>query len=285
MEHSCHITGLDLKSNPLRNEGASLLARALGNNASPNFARLSLSYCDIGDDGFSDLVSALEQNKSLLHLDLRQDTPAYFIERAFLSLAESLPEIKVLQRFDFNWCTGLASVIPLLLAGLRKNTSLFRFNVANCTSSSVPPSLEDTARCAGGWMQEMDRLGYRNRFLSLIRAPKERLPPRGIWPRALARVATLPDLIFEVLHSKPRLVLSEDTEGMEAAEDTGVPKKSKSGDDSSTVLVRIVSTAAFRTNVCAAASKLVFVRIASVSLGMIHVNFLFLFVVRICLEL
>jgi hypothetical protein len=77
-------------------------------------------------------------------------------------------------------------------------------------------------------MQEMESLGYRNRFLPLIRAPKERLPPaRGIWPHALARAATLPNVIFEVLRSKPSLVPSTDTEGKEVSKDTGVPKKRK----------------------------------------------------------
>jgi hypothetical protein len=80
-------------------------------------------------------------------------------------------------------------------------------------------------------MQEMEYLGYRNRFRPLIRAPEESLPPCGIWPHALARVASLPaDVIFRVLCSKPSLVPSEDTEGEEeAAEDTGVPKKRKCG--------------------------------------------------------
>jgi hypothetical protein len=69
-------------------------------------------------------------------------------------------------------------------------------------------------------MQEMERLGYRNRFLPLLRAPKERISPLGVWPRALAQVVTLPDAIFEVLRSKPNLVPSEDKEGKEAAEET-----------------------------------------------------------------
>jgi Ran GTPase-activating protein (RanGAP) involved in mRNA processing and transport len=216
MEHnSRHITDLDLGFNHIGNEGASLLARSLGSNALPNLTRLSLSYCRIGEDGFIALVSALEQNTSLLQLDLSDDPS--FSERAFLALAKSLPEIKVLQRVDFNWyrvdfswCAGLASAMPLLLAGLRKNTSLFRFRVVNCAPESAPPTPAETARCAGGWMQEMERLGYRNRFLPLICAPKERLPPLGVWPHALAAVATLPDVIFEVLRSKPSLVPSED---------------------------------------------------------------------------
>jgi Ran GTPase-activating protein (RanGAP) involved in mRNA processing and transport len=229
MVQNSHITDLDLRHNHIGNEGASLLARSLGNNALPNFTRVSLCQCGIGDDGLIALVSALEQNTSLLYLDLRNNYN--FSERAFLALAESLPEIKVLQRVDFTWRIYLASAMPLLLAGLRKNISLLRIHVANCAPSSVPPTAEDTARCSGGWMQEMERLGYRNCFLPLIRAPKEKLPPRGVWPRGLARVATLPDVIFEVLRSKPSLVPSKDTEGTESAKDNSVPKKRKRGDE------------------------------------------------------
>jgi Ran GTPase-activating protein (RanGAP) involved in mRNA processing and transport len=208
MEQNSHITDLELQRNPIRNEGAYLLARSLGNGALSYLKSLSLSQCLIGDDGFIALVSALAQNTSLLQLDLRNSLG--FSERAFLALAGSLPEIKVLQQFSFRWCTGLASAMPSLLAGLRKNTSLFRFHVADCAPSSIPPSTEERARCAGGWRQEMERLGYQNRFLPLIRAPKERLPPRGVWPRALAQVAKLPDVIFDVLRCKPSLLPSQD---------------------------------------------------------------------------
>jgi hypothetical protein len=121
--------------------------------------------------------------------------------------------------------------VPLLLVGLRKNTSLFRFHITGRAPCWVRPALEDMARCAGDWMREMERLGYRNRFLPLVRAPKERLPSLGVWPHALARVATLPDVIFEVLRSKPGLVPSEDTEGKEAAKKTGVSEKRKRGDE------------------------------------------------------
>jgi hypothetical protein len=41
-----------------------------------------------------------------------------------------------------------------------------------------------------------------------------------------ARVAILPDVIFEVLRSKPSLVPSADTGGKEVAEDTGKHKRS-----------------------------------------------------------
>jgi Ran GTPase-activating protein (RanGAP) involved in mRNA processing and transport len=232
MEHGNNhpITDLDLQRNSIGNEGATFIARTLGNNALPNLTRLSLSDCGIRDDGFIALLSALEHNTSLLQLDLRSDLS--FGERAFLALATSLPEIKVLQRLDLSWCPALAAGMPLLLEGLRNNTSLFRFHVVDCAPQSVPPTTEETNRCAGGWMQELERLAYRNRFRSLIRAPKERRPPRGVWLRALARVATLPDVIFEVLRSKPNLVPSEDREGKEeAAKDTVVPQKRKRGDE------------------------------------------------------
>jgi hypothetical protein len=203
---SHQITDLNLELNPIENRGATLLAVALGKNALPNLTRLSLSYCEIDDAGFIALVSSLKQNTSLLQLGLSGNRGVS--ERSFLALAESLPKIKVLQGIELNWCTGLASAMPLLLAGLRKNTSVFRFHVTGCAPSSVPPTSAETARYAGGWMQEMERLGYRNRCLSVIRAPKERLPPRGVLSHALAKIATFHDAIFEVLRSEPSLVLS-----------------------------------------------------------------------------
>jgi hypothetical protein len=179
---------------------------------------LSLSQCGIGDDGFIALVSALEHNTSLLHLNLGYANS--LSERAFLALAESLPEIKVLQQLDFYWSEGLGSAMPLLLAKLRENKSLFRFHIIGCAPFIVPPLPEKTARCAGGWMQEVKGLGYRNRCLTLIRAPKEALAPLGVWPRALARVATYPDFMFEVLCSIPSFVPSEVTKPKDAAKDT-----------------------------------------------------------------
>jgi hypothetical protein len=229
-QNSYHITDLDLRDNQtMRNEGASLLATSLENNTLPNLKRLSLSSCGIGDDGLAALVSALEQNTSLLHLDLRDNdndgddddddgddgfflSERGFSERAFLALAESLPEMKVLQRIDFSWCNGLASAMPLLLTGLRENKSLFCFHVTGCAPFSFPPDTEETARFAGGWMQEMERLGYRNRCLSLRNRCLSLIlaQPRGIWPHALAWVATFPDVIFEVLRSNTILVPSND---------------------------------------------------------------------------
>jgi Ran GTPase-activating protein (RanGAP) involved in mRNA processing and transport len=89
------MTDLDLKLNTIGNEGAGLLARSLENNALPNLKRLSLSNCVIGDDGFIALVSAVEQNTSLLELDVCYSS-RFFSDRVFLALAASLPEIKVL---------------------------------------------------------------------------------------------------------------------------------------------------------------------------------------------
>jgi hypothetical protein len=218
-QSSHHIPDLDLQRNPLvGNEGAMLLARSLGNNALPNLTCLSLSYCGIEDDGLIALLLALEQNASLLQLDLRHSHDPGFSEQAFLALAKSLPEIKVLQRIDFSWCTGLASAMPLVLAGLRENTSLFRFHVTGCAPFSFSRTRKEMKRCARGSMQEMERFGYRNQCLSLIRTPEETHQPCGIWPHALARVAPYAEDIFQMLHSKPKLLSPEDTGGGEMAQ-------------------------------------------------------------------
>jgi hypothetical protein len=104
------------------------------------------------------LMVALKQNISLLHLDFGYND--FGSERAFFASAESLPEIRVLQRVYIRWGAGLASAMPLLLAGLRKNTSLlFCCYFDHCKNEFVPPTPEEKARCSGGWMQEMERLG------------------------------------------------------------------------------------------------------------------------------
>jgi hypothetical protein len=63
--------------------------------------------------------------------------------------------------------------------------------------------------CAlGEWSQEINFLGHRNRFTSLLKASD---PPGtsawlGIWPRALAKVSTEPNVLFHVLRNTPKLV-------------------------------------------------------------------------------
>jgi Ran GTPase-activating protein (RanGAP) involved in mRNA processing and transport len=49
-QNSCHIMDLHLQHNRIGNEGGSLIAATLGNNAFSNLTRLCLSYCDIEDD-------------------------------------------------------------------------------------------------------------------------------------------------------------------------------------------------------------------------------------------
>lgn len=78
---------------------------------------------------------------------------------------------------------------------------------------------------------ELDDNPIGNEGVSLLARALGKLPPRGVWPHALARVATLTNVIFEVLCSKPSLVPSAETEGKEVAECTGVPKKRKRVDE------------------------------------------------------
>jgi Ran GTPase-activating protein (RanGAP) involved in mRNA processing and transport len=195
------VTKLCLSGNLIRSEGATILADALGHYAMPNLKELRLGSCGIDDDGCMALVSALEQNTSLRFLDLKGNS---FHKRGFMALAESLPIIKGLQQLDFTEMENFESILPLLLEGFRKNHSLVKvgIKIAGRVYEHV------YAGDAGEWSQELKFLGRRNRFTPLLKAsdPPDAFPKLGIWSRALAKVAAEPDLLFHVLHNKPKLV-------------------------------------------------------------------------------
>jgi Ran GTPase-activating protein (RanGAP) involved in mRNA processing and transport len=181
------ITKLCLSSNPIRSEGATILADALGRNAVPSLKRLHLASCLIEDNGFVALVSALEQNTSLQSLDLKYN---HFGERGYMALAKSLPNIKGLEQINITQNTSFQSnTLPLLLEGFRNNTSLVEVTFG---LSGAPAD----------FLHEMKFLGQRNRITPLLNASS----PLGIWSRALAKVATSPDVLFHVLRNKPKLV-------------------------------------------------------------------------------
>jgi Ran GTPase-activating protein (RanGAP) involved in mRNA processing and transport len=187
------LTKLSFTYNPLKSEGATILADALGRNAMPNLKQLDLGSCGIYDDGFVALVSALEQNTSLQILNLHGN---HFYERGFLAFAESLSNIKGLQQIGLTENASFRSTLPLLLEGFRKNTSLVEVNMS---MDGCKP---------GAWLQELKFLGQRNRFTPMLKAsdPLDASPRLGIWSRALAKVATEPDVLFHVLRNKPKLV-------------------------------------------------------------------------------
>ena len=189
------LTKLCLSGNPIGSEGATILADALGRNAMQSVKRFDLRECSIGDDGMVALVSALEQNTSLQILDLFDNE---FGERGLVALAGSLPNIRGLQEIGFDANANFQSTLPLLMEGFRKNTSLVKVNI-------------NLYRCEPGeWSQELNFLGQRNRFTPLLKAsdPPDAFPQLGIWSRALAKVATEPDVLFHVLRNKPKLVAS-----------------------------------------------------------------------------
>jgi Ran GTPase-activating protein (RanGAP) involved in mRNA processing and transport len=185
------LTKLCLWYNPIRSEGATILADALGHNAMPSLKGLDLDCCGIEDDGFVALVSALEQNTSLQILNSNRND---FGTRGFMALAESLPNIKGLQQITIKPSASFQSALPLLLDGFRKNTSVVEVTIGWCER--------------GEWWQELKVLGQRNRFTPLLKAsdPPDASPQLGIWSRALAKVSTEPDVVFHVLHNKPKLV-------------------------------------------------------------------------------
>jgi Ran GTPase-activating protein (RanGAP) involved in mRNA processing and transport len=187
------LNKLRLSRSSIGSEGATILADALGRNALPSLKQLHLGSCSIEDDGLVALISALEHNTSLQVLDLQSNS---FGERGVLALAESLPNIKGLQQINFMGNKGFQAILPLLLEGFRKNTSLVEVNI-------------DVARCAHReWSRELKYLGHRNRFTPLLKVsvPPDASPHLGIWPRALAKVATEPDVLFHVIHNMPKLV-------------------------------------------------------------------------------
>jgi hypothetical protein len=174
-----------LGCNRIGNEGATILANALGRDTMPNLKRLDLSWCGVGDDGFAALVSALEQNTSLRMLVLRGND---FGERGYVALAESLPNIKGLQEINITQNTSFRSTtLPLSMEGFRKNCSLVKVTFGPFDAPVVI-------------LQEMKSLGRRNRITLLLNAS----PPLGIWSRALAKVAKSPDVLFHAIRNKPK---------------------------------------------------------------------------------
>jgi hypothetical protein len=67
----------------------------------PSLTRLDLGWCGIDDDGFVAQVLALEQNTCVQILDLKYSD---FVERGFMALAESLPNMKGLRVFNRPPC-------------------------------------------------------------------------------------------------------------------------------------------------------------------------------------
>jgi hypothetical protein len=188
------LTKLHLTGNRVKNEGVTILANALGRNAMPSLKRLDLGCCDLDDDGFVALVSALEQNISLQILNLHGNV---FDERGYMALAESLPNIEGLQQITIAASGGSPSTLPLLLEGFRKNTSLTEVDIYGLDAPV-------------DFLQEIKFLGHRNRFAPLLKASNlpGTSPPLGIWSRALAKVAREPDVLFHVLRNKPNFAAS-----------------------------------------------------------------------------
>jgi hypothetical protein len=98
--------------------------------------------------------------------------------------------------------------MPSLIKGLRKNTSLVQVDIVGCSPLIFPLTAANMNEFAGGWMQEVQAVGYRNRFRPLVCASVDTAPPLGLWSPALSKVAALPDALFYLLRSKPSLVCS-----------------------------------------------------------------------------
>jgi hypothetical protein len=171
-------------------QGANFLAEALKLQFLPSLKNLRLINCDISDDGFVALVSALEENEILETIDLEMNN---YTNEGFLALASSLPNMKGLRQIDFSWKTSDPSVTQALLEGFRKNTSLHDVNIFDCEH--------------GKWSHELSFLMYRNKFSGLLQdSDIDDRESLGLWSRALGSVATRPDVLFHVLTSTAGLI-------------------------------------------------------------------------------
>jgi Ran GTPase-activating protein (RanGAP) involved in mRNA processing and transport len=143
------LTEFCLLENPIKSQGAIILADALGRNTMPSLKRIDLGDCDIDDDGFVALVSTLEQNTSLEILNLRGND---FGGRGYMALAESLPNIKGLQQINVRVCGAFQSTtLSLLMECFRKNTSLVKVVISACARG-------DCLKEVKFWVSETDSL-------------------------------------------------------------------------------------------------------------------------------
>jgi Ran GTPase-activating protein (RanGAP) involved in mRNA processing and transport len=188
------IANLSLNRNPFGRAGSNLLADALGRNRVPNLKEIFFEDCGVDDEGLQEIASALVERNNTLELIALEGN--VFSEAGVLALAGSLPNIKTLDYIDLTWNGSVSASMPILMEGLRKNKSLRE--IVFCGGST------------GEWTQELEFLQYRNRFHRLIPSPESLDAEKnmGVWSNALASVATLPDVIFHALCSKPQLVRS-----------------------------------------------------------------------------
>jgi hypothetical protein len=93
---------------------------------------------------------------------------------------------------QLSWTASDPSVMPALLEGFRKNTSLHKADIQGCEN--------------GKWSQELSFLLYRNEFSRLLQdSDTDDRESLGLWSRALASVATRSDVLFHLLTSKAGL--------------------------------------------------------------------------------
>jgi hypothetical protein len=190
------VAHLNLSGNSLFDDGATFLADTLRRQRLPSLKCLHLINCRISDDGLVALMLALEGNETLETIDLEGNT---FSARGYMALASSLPNIKGLRQIDFSRTTSDPLVMPALLEGFRKNTSLYEVNMMGCGRHGCG--------CGKYWSRELSFHLYRNKFSRLLQdSDTDDRESLGLWSRALGSVAFRPDVLFHVLTSKAGLI-------------------------------------------------------------------------------
>jgi hypothetical protein len=178
------LESLDLTSSTLRSAGLAEIALVLYRNT-------SIKTLDLTENGLDDIESAnvlrelIRRNKTISSLCVARN--AFGRNAAAVrSIAEGVRSNRTLQQLDLRCCRlGDRGVSVVANALAIRNASLLE-------------------------LKEIHVLGHRNRFTPLLKASD---PPGissriGIWSRALAKVATEPEVLFHVLRNKPKLVSS-----------------------------------------------------------------------------
>jgi hypothetical protein len=193
---------LNLNCNTVTSCGIAALAHSL--QGSCTLKQLSLIGCNLDDSGLLKLGEVLTTNSILEDLDVRQNNFTYSGVSQFFELLPQMQGLKAVYGLveKRNGVAPTEAVGMALVDGLRVNTKLQKLFAdidVRTVDSYFPPGL---AREINFYL-ELNRHGR-----ILLRLSGRAEPPRGLWPRVLAKLSSPcnTSLLFYFLQNKPKIV-------------------------------------------------------------------------------
>jgi Ran GTPase-activating protein (RanGAP) involved in mRNA processing and transport len=193
---------LDLSFNTFTTCGIAALAHSLEGPCT--LKKLSLMGCHLNDTGLVRLGEVLTSNVSLEVLGVKYNG---FTHNGASQFFDLLPQMKGLKEVygladERNGVPPTEAVGMALLDGLRKNTKLqkvFANHEAGTFDSYFSPGIAREIKLY---------LALNRHGRMLLQPPGGSEPPRGIWPRVLAKITGPRDtsLLFYFLQNKPKIV-------------------------------------------------------------------------------